>query len=92
MQNLLIECSFCAWIDILKNYPVIFQFFPFLFVLIAFIFKGHLYQIHPNPECNYCEKRFSSVYDLDRHKQYECEKITINCPLKDFGCEEMVPS
>jgi len=46
--------------------------------------------MHPNPRCVYCKEIFLSVNDLDRHQQYICEKITIDCPLKQFGCEDMV--
>ncbi|CAF1083017.1 unnamed protein product [Rotaria sordida] len=53
-------------------------------------YQDHLDQIHPNPICKYCDEKFSSISDLDRHKQYNCEKITVYCPLKQFGCEEMI--
>ncbi|CAF3684994.1 unnamed protein product [Rotaria sp. Silwood1] len=53
-------------------------------------YQDHLNQIHPNPICDYCGEKFSSINDLDRHKQYDCEKITVYCSLKKFGCEEMI--
>ncbi|CAM4812665.1 unnamed protein product [Rotaria magnacalcarata] len=53
--------------------------------------KNHLDQNHPNPQCDSCSLNFNSVNDLDRHKLYDCEKITVHCPLKSIGCEEMIP-
>ncbi|CAF1292199.1 unnamed protein product [Rotaria sordida] len=54
------------------------------------IYQNHLDQNHPNPVCDSCSQKFNSVNDLDRHIQHDCEKITLNCPLKQIGCEEMV--
>ncbi|CAF2105030.1 unnamed protein product [Rotaria magnacalcarata] len=53
--------------------------------------NNHLDQNHPNPQCDSCSLNFNSVNDLDRHKLYDCEKITVHCPLKSIGCEEMIP-
>jgi hypothetical protein len=92
MRTLEITCSFCDWADILKNYLVSSAFFFFLLTLTMFFFKDHLNKIHPNPKCIYCGEYFSTVNEMDRHQHYVCEKMTINCPFKQFGCEEMVHS
>ncbi len=92
MRTLEITCSFCDWADILKNYLVSSAFFFFLLTLTMFFFKDHLNKIHPNPKCIYCGEYFSTVNEMDRHQHYVCEKMTVNCPFKQFGCEEMVHS
>lgn len=51
-------------------------------------FKNHVNQIHPNPVCEYCGKKFDSVSTLDSHKLTECDKITVFCALKNFGCSD----
>ncbi|CAF1129396.1 unnamed protein product [Rotaria sordida] len=52
--------------------------------------EDHLQQSHPNPPCNYCGKKFNSTNDLDFHKLKECDKITVPCALKDYGCSNSV--
>ncbi len=89
MQTLLIDCALCDWTDILKNYQVNSSFFS-SYLLCIYFFKNHLDQIHANPLCTYCEQKFPSMSDLDRHQQYDCEKFSISCPLKQFGCEGLV--
>ncbi|CAF1258259.1 unnamed protein product [Rotaria sordida] len=54
------------------------------------IYQNHLDQNHPNPICHACNQKFNSVNNLDRHIQYHCEKIIVDCPLKEFGCQEMI--
>ncbi|CAF4703091.1 unnamed protein product, partial [Rotaria sp. Silwood2] len=54
------------------------------------IYQNHLDQNHQNPTCDSCGQKFNSVNDLDRHIQYDCEKTTVDCPLKQIGCQEMV--
>ncbi|CAF4970397.1 unnamed protein product, partial [Rotaria sp. Silwood1] len=48
----------------------------------------HLNQFHPNPKCEYCGAQFNSVNQLNEHKILECQNVTINCVLKEFGCNE----
>ena len=38
--------------------------------------------------CNFCNKQFDSISDLDLHKSIECDNIMISCQLKDYGCSE----
>ncbi|CAF3328654.1 unnamed protein product [Rotaria socialis] len=52
---------------------------------------NHLDQNHPSPQSDPCSLNFNSVNDLDRHKLYDCEKITVQCPLQSIRCEEMIP-
>ncbi|CAF2522346.1 unnamed protein product [Rotaria sp. Silwood2] len=54
------------------------------------IYQNHLDQNHQNPTCDSCGQKFSSVNNLDRHIQYDCEKTTVDCLLKQFGCQEMI--
>ncbi|CAF3498906.1 unnamed protein product [Rotaria sp. Silwood1] len=54
------------------------------------IYQNHLDQNHLNPSCDCCNQKFNSVNDLDRHIQYDCEKVTVDCPLKEFGCQTMI--
>ena len=88
MRKLSITCSFCDWTGILKNYQVSFTFSLMLFYIC--FFKDHLDNTHPNPQCIYCEQYLPTVNELNRHQQYVCEKMPINCPFKQFGCEEIV--
>ena len=34
--------------------------------------------------------KFNSTSDLDLHKLNECDKITVSCALKDYGCSKSV--
>ncbi|CAF4868465.1 unnamed protein product, partial [Rotaria socialis] len=53
-------------------------------------YEEHLKSTHPNPMCEFCKERFNSTTRLEEHKQKECTKITVPCPLKEFGCSEPV--
>ncbi|CAF1206684.1 unnamed protein product [Adineta steineri] len=53
-------------------------------------YQDHLDEIHPNPICAYCEEKFLTVNDINRHLQYDCEKIPVYCPMKEFGCEQII--
>ena len=91
MQSLPIDCYFCQWSSILKNYQVTFRTsILFLNMLCFFFQKEHLDQSHPNPKCEYCDKQFTSVNKLNEHKVLECQSLTIDCILKDYGCNEQV--
>jgi len=61
------------------------NFYLFLFCN-QLIFQEHLKQEHPNPVCEFCGEKFNSTIRLEEHKQKECTKITVPCPLKDYGC------
>jgi len=90
MQTLRITCALCNWTDVLKKYEVKFFFSKLLFLLLEFILKNHLDQVHPNPICDYCNEKFTSVNNLNQHILYNCKKVTVYCPLKLIGCDEMV--
>ncbi|CAF1336428.1 unnamed protein product, partial [Rotaria sordida] len=53
-------------------------------------YEEHLKTAHPNPICEFCEERFNSIIELDKHKQKECAKITVPCPLKECGCLDSI--
>jgi hypothetical protein len=55
-----------------------------------FLSKKHLDESHPNPTCEYCCERFYSVNKLSEHKVLACQHMTVDCLLKDFGCDEPV--
>ncbi|UJR26901.1 hypothetical protein I4U23_008211 [Adineta vaga] len=53
-------------------------------------YETHLNKVHPNPICEFCGEKFTSNIRLDEHKQKECPKITVSCPLKDYGCLDSI--
>ncbi|CAF1439818.1 unnamed protein product, partial [Rotaria sp. Silwood1] len=53
-------------------------------------YQEHLDQSHHNPKCNYCDEQFISVNQLNQHKTFLCRKITIECLLKHFGCNQQI--
>jgi hypothetical protein len=52
--------------------------------------QDHLQKTHPNPACEHCGKLFDSANSLDLHTLNDCDKITVSCALKDFGCSHPV--
>ncbi|CAF3003086.1 unnamed protein product [Rotaria sp. Silwood2] len=50
----------------------------------------HLDRNHQNPKCEYCHQKFYSVETLNEHKVSKCEKILVNCLLKELGCYEQI--
>jgi hypothetical protein len=85
-----IECSLCNWTETSNKYQVISYILIFLLNLFSFLTQDHCNQAHPNPKCKYCDQQFSSVNNLDEHQVLQCQKKTVNCLLKDFGCDEEV--
>ncbi|CAF3970859.1 unnamed protein product [Rotaria sordida] len=57
---------------------------------LAVIWSDHLQTSHPNPSCEYCGMTCNSTNDLGIHKLNYCDKITICCALKDYGCSTSV--
>ncbi|CAF3836419.1 unnamed protein product [Rotaria sordida] len=53
-------------------------------------YQEHLDQNHINPQCKYCHAQFDTVVHLNEHKILACEKNTIDCLLKDFGCDKQI--
>ncbi|CAF5166975.1 unnamed protein product [Rotaria magnacalcarata] len=72
----------------MKTLPIICSFCPWNDLFKDY--EEHLKIKHPNPICEFCEERFNSTIKLAEHKQKECTKITVPCPLKEFGCSEPV--
>ncbi|CAF4514810.1 unnamed protein product [Rotaria magnacalcarata] len=70
----------------MKTLPIICSFCPWNDLFKDY--EEHLKIKHPNPICEFCEERFNSTIKLAEHKQKECTKITVPCPLKEFGCSE----
>jgi len=92
IQSLPIECSFCDWIGVINRYQVIFYLLNLFLSLFLFFFltQSHIKYFHPNPNCNNCGEKFDSVHKLNEHRVLRCQKITGDCLLKEFGCEEPV--
>ncbi|CAF3315457.1 unnamed protein product [Rotaria sp. Silwood2] len=53
-------------------------------------YQKHLDENHSNLKCEYCGKEFNSVNKCNEHKISECEKLIVDCILKDFGCNEQI--
>ncbi|CAF3903083.1 unnamed protein product, partial [Rotaria sordida] len=53
-------------------------------------YQEHLDQYHRNPICNYCDEQFNSVNQLNQHKAFQCQKITLQCLLNNFGCHQQI--
>ena len=54
-----------------------------------FLLKEHLEKKHLHISCEHCEEQFNSV-DTFTHHTLVCDKITIDCVLKPYGCDESV--
>ncbi|CAF3886203.1 unnamed protein product [Rotaria sp. Silwood2] len=50
-------------------------------------YQEHLDKVHLNPFCQFCGKEFNIVDSLTQHLSI-CEKATLNCVLKSYGCNE----
>ncbi|CAF0929203.1 unnamed protein product [Adineta steineri] len=53
-------------------------------------YQEHLDQFHPNPKCQYCNQQFDSHNNLNQHQLSPCQKDTVDCLLKHFGCSEQI--
>ncbi|CAF3334917.1 unnamed protein product [Rotaria socialis] len=53
-------------------------------------YQNHLDQSHPNLTCEYCGEQFNSTNNFNEHKVSACQKISVACLLKDFGCNERI--
>ncbi|CAF2107360.1 unnamed protein product [Rotaria magnacalcarata] len=51
---------------------------------------NHLDESHPNLTCEYCGEQFNSTNNFNEHKVSTCQKISVECLLKDFGCNERI--
>ena len=60
--------------------------------LCFFLSQAHLDQAHSRVQCTYCNEQFTSVDLLNQHQASQCRKITVHCPLREFGCQETVRS
>jgi hypothetical protein len=77
MQSLPIECFCCCWIGVLNDYQVTYYSFTPYSSTILFLLQDHLNRRHSNLKCEHCG-------------MIQCEKITIDCLLKELGCDEQV--
>ncbi|CAF4155779.1 unnamed protein product [Rotaria magnacalcarata] len=60
-------------------------------VVFLLIFEvNHLDESHPNLTCEYCGEQFNSTNNFNEHKVSTCQKISVECLLKDFGCNERI--
>ncbi|CAF4136776.1 unnamed protein product, partial [Rotaria sp. Silwood2] len=50
-------------------------------------YQEHLDKVYLNPFCQFCGKEFNIVDSLTQHLSI-CEKATLNCVLKSYGCNE----
>ncbi|CAF4200261.1 unnamed protein product, partial [Adineta steineri] len=53
-------------------------------------YQEHLGQSHPNPKCQYYNQQFDSHNKLNQHQLSQCQKDTVDCLLKHFGCDEQI--
>ncbi|CAM4752082.1 unnamed protein product [Rotaria magnacalcarata] len=53
-------------------------------------YQNHLDESHPNLTCEYCGEQFNSTNNFNEHKVSTCQKISVECLLKDFGCNERI--
>jgi hypothetical protein len=51
--------------------------------------QEHLDTSHKNPLCEQCGEEFNSVDSLIQHNSV-CERVPIDCALKQYGCNEQV--
>ncbi|CAF3641287.1 unnamed protein product [Adineta steineri] len=47
-------------------------------------------QSHSNSKCQYCNQQFDSHNKLNEHQLSQCQQETVDCLLKDFGCNEQI--
>ncbi|CAF3886979.1 unnamed protein product [Rotaria sp. Silwood1] len=52
--------------------------------------EEHLDQSHSNLKGEYCGEQFNSINKFNEHKLFECQQLTVDCILKDFGCNEPI--
>ncbi|UJR22226.1 hypothetical protein I4U23_025290 [Adineta vaga] len=53
-------------------------------------YQPHLDELHSHPTCQYCNLSFNSVNKLSEHQLLQCQQVTTNCLLKDFGCDQQI--
>ncbi|CAF1222580.1 unnamed protein product [Rotaria sordida] len=53
-------------------------------------YQKHLDESHSNLKCEYCGEQFNSANKFNEHKVSECQNLTIDCKLKEFGCNERI--
>ncbi|CAF2134905.1 unnamed protein product [Rotaria magnacalcarata] len=52
--------------------------------------EEHLDESHSNLKCEYCDEEFNSIHRFNEHQVFVCQKRTVDCKLKDFGCDEKI--
>ncbi|CAM4832369.1 unnamed protein product [Rotaria magnacalcarata] len=53
-------------------------------------YPEHLDESHSNLKCEYCDEEFNSIHRFNEHQVFVCQKRTVDCKLKDFGCDEKI--
>ncbi|CAF3512684.1 unnamed protein product [Rotaria socialis] len=53
-------------------------------------YPEHLDESHSNTKCEYCDEEFNSIHQFNEHQVFVCQKRTVDCKLKDFGCDEKI--
>ncbi|CAF2372016.1 unnamed protein product [Rotaria sp. Silwood2] len=53
-------------------------------------YQEHLDQCHSNLKCDYYGNQLNSVNKFNEHKVFKCQQLTVDCELKDFGCNERI--
>ncbi|UJR26900.1 hypothetical protein I4U23_008210, partial [Adineta vaga] len=53
-------------------------------------YQDHLQQTHPHQQCIHCHQQFSLFDQLNEHISTQCQQITCECVLKDFGCRHQI--
>jgi len=53
-------------------------------------YHEHLTELHPHPICQHCSQQFNSFDELNQHKLLQCQQLTTDCLLKDFGCHQQI--
>ncbi|CAF1023598.1 unnamed protein product [Rotaria sordida] len=72
----------------MKSLPIDCSFCQWTGVLNNY--QEHLDEHHSNSTCEYCGEEFNSIIKYNEHKISECQELTVNCILKDFGCNEQI--
>ncbi|CAF4871545.1 unnamed protein product [Rotaria sp. Silwood1] len=53
-------------------------------------YQEHFDQFHSNLQYEYGDEQFNLINQFNEYKVSECQKLTVACLLKDFGCHEQI--
>ncbi|CAF1295177.1 unnamed protein product [Rotaria sordida] len=77
-----------GFINEMESLPIDCSFCQWTGVLSNY--QKHLDQSHTNVKCEDCGEEFNSVNKFNEHKVSKCQQLTVNCILKEFGCNERI--